>query len=317
MMLNLPHLGDTMSESTPPKDLYHPKTWPTWLAMGVLWVFVRAVPWRAQIRLGERIGSILYRFAKERRHIALTNLRLCFTEQSEQEHEQLAKAHFKAMSAALFETLLAWWAPQKQLEPLMHISGLEHLKAAQEKGRGVLLLSAHFTALELTGRMLATQQDFAVLYRRHSHALPEYLFRENRKRHFSQAIRKELVRDVIRTLKEGSVVWYAPDQMEQSSQSVMAPFFGVPAPTSTATARFAKITGASVVPFFGYRLPGNQGYQLEILPALEDFPTDDAEADTARINLVIEEAVRKKPEQYFWTHRRFRYPPESGLTTPY
>ena len=306
-MLNLPQLGDTMSESTPPQELYHPKTWPTWLAVGMLWVFIRAVPWRAQIRLGELIGSLLYRFAKERRHIALTNLRLCFPEQSEQEREQLAKAHFKAMSAALFETLLAWWAPQKQLEPLIHISGIEHLKAAQKKGRGVLLLSAHFSALELTGRMLASQQEFAVLYRRHSQPLTEYFFRENRKKRFSNAIRKELVRDVIRTLKEGSVVWYAPDQVEYSSQSVIVPFFGIPAATSTATARFAKITGASVVPFFGYRLPGNQGYQLEILPALENFPSDDAEADTTRINRVIEEAVRKKPEQYFWTHRRFRY----------
>ena len=89
----------------------------------------------------------------------------------------------------------------------------------------------------------------------------------------------------------------------------MVPFFGIPAPTNPALSRVARTSGAPVVPFFGERLPGNRGYQLKICPALEDFPTDDPVADALRINKLLENYIRRAPEQYLWSHDRFKRVP--------
>jgi len=86
----------------------------------------------------------------------------------------------------------------------------------------------------------------------------------------------------------------------------MVPFFGIPAPTNPALSRVARSSEAPVVPFFGERLPGNRGYRLEVFPALENFPTDDPAADALRINKLLEENIRRAPEQYLWSHDRFK-----------
>jgi KDO2-lipid IV(A) lauroyltransferase len=117
------------------------------------------------------------------------------------------------------------------------------------------------------------------------------------------------VRGLLRQLKNNQAVWYAPDQNYSGKQSVFAPFFGIAAATTSATARLAAASGAAVVPFFQERLPGTRGYRLVLEPALEDFPGDDPAADTARVNAVIEEHVRRAPAQYLWVHRRFKTRP--------
>ena len=111
---------------------------------------------------------------------------------------------------------------------------------------------------------------------------------------------------MIRALKKGEVVWYAPDQGHGKKDSLFVPFFNVPALTLAATSRLAKITGAAIVPYFPQRLPGKASYQVIIQPALEDFPSDDLATDTRRINQLLEEWIRQVPEQYLWIHRRFK-----------
>ncbi|ULX57899.1 lipid A biosynthesis acyltransferase [Ectothiorhodosinus mongolicus] len=295
----------------------HPKHWPLWIAAGIFRPLTRVLPWRSQISIGRAIGATIYYLAPHRRRIALTNLQLCFPEKTDTEHTQLAKKHFKAMGPAIFETMLSWWGADKQLLSLAHFQGLDHLIDAKNRGKGVLLVSAHFAPLEITGRLLAMQVPFAFMYRRERSALLEHFFATYRVKHYRKAIRSDDIREAIKLLKGGEIVWYTPDQAYQGPRHLNVPFFNVPAATNSATARIAKATGAAVIPFFGYRLSDQEGYRLEILPALQGFPGGNLEADTARINRIIEEAVRKHPEQYFWTHRRFRYPPESGLTTPY
>ena len=298
-------------------QLHHPRHWPMWVGVGLLWVLVKALPWRWLVRLGEGVGAALYPLARVRRRIAETNIRLCFPELDAPAQRRLVKDHFRAMGAALFETPFGWWASEKQLAPLGHIEGLEHLRKAQAQGKGVLLLSAHFTSLEICGRLMLRHQALSAMYRPNQNPVVEYFFRRNREKHCTRAIRRDQAKDVIRTLRQGEVVWYAPDQAFKTRASVVVPFFGHPAATNPATSRLAKITGAPVVPFFGYRLPGSQGYRLVIHPPLEDFPGDTPEADATRINQVIESAIREAPEQYFWTHRRFKYKKRWGIPDPY
>ncbi len=289
--------------------------WPSWLLFG----FMRLVTWLPfswQMAVGSLIGRLAYHLARSRRHIAEVNIRLCFPELDANQAGELVKAHFLSVGKGIVETALCWWGRESQLQKKSILLGSEHLQRGLEQGKGVILLSAHFTTLELGGRLLALDTPFHVLYRQHKNPLFEAVMRRARKRRFEKAIARNNTRALLASLKDNMPVWYAPDQNHGGPQSVFVPFFGVPASTLAATSRLAKVSGASVVPFFQMRLPENQGYLLILCPALADFPGNNPETDTARINRLLEDVIREMPEQYLWIHRRFKTRPE-GESYPY
>lgn len=292
-----------------------PGLWPTWLMFGVLWLVTR-LPFGTQMTIGRLIGALALRLARRRRHIAAVNLELCFPTMDAGERRKLLEAHFDSLGKGVVETALAWWGRAGQLRDQVCLVGHEHLQEARARGRGVILLSAHFTTLELGGRLLALHSPFHVLYRRHSNPLFERVMQRARQRRFERAIPRDDTRALLASLKAGMPVWYAPDQNHAGPQSVFAPFFDIQASTLTATSRLARLSGAAVVPFFQARLPDNTGYLLVLCPALEPFPGQDAEQDAARINRLIESVVREIPEQYLWVHRRFKTRP-AGQPSPY
>ncbi len=287
---------------------FAPRYWPTWagLALGRA---IAALPYRLQMAMGRALGRIARRLARERRQIAATNLALCFPDLDRQARERLLRAHFESLGMGIVETAMSWWTPAGRLAGLARIEGLEHLERALDRGKGVILLSAHFTTLEIGGRLLALRAPFHVLYRPHKNPAFEAVMRKARELHFEKAIPRDDMRGFLRSLRGNMPVWYAPDQNYGREHSIFATFFGVPAATITATHRLAKISGAAVVPFFPERLPHDAGYRLRLLPALEDFPGPDEAADTQRINDLIEAEVRRIPEQYLWVHRRFKTRP--------
>jgi KDO2-lipid IV(A) lauroyltransferase len=288
--------------------LAHPRQWPVWLGVGLGRIAAR-LPYAWQMACGRLIGQLALHLMPHRRHVARVNLSLCFPELSDGERLQLLRDHFGSLGIGLVETAMAWWAPEHRLHSLARVQGLEHLHNALRGGRGVILLSAHFTTLELGGRLLAMRVPFHVLYRQHKNPLFEYIMEERRRVHFERAIPRSDMRSLLLSLKNNMPVWYAPDQNYGREQSVFAPFFGIPAATITATARVARASGAAVVPFFPERLPDNGGYQLTLYPALSDFPSGNDSADARRINAVIERAIREMPAQYLWAHRRFKTRP--------
>lgn len=265
---------------------------------------------------GKLIGQLAWHFARRRRLIAETNIQLCFPQLDTAQQSALLKANFLSLGQGVVETALCWWGRETQLRQQFVLTGEEHLCAALNKGKGVILLSAHFTTLELGGRLLAMQHPFHVLYRQHKNPLFEAVMQRARKRRFEKAIPRDDMRALLASLKSNHAVWYAPDQNHGGQQSVFAPFFGIEASTLTTTSRLAAISGAAVVPFFQTRLPNNTGYLLMLCPALTDFPGGDLQADTARINKLIEDAIREMPEQYLWVHRRFKTRP-AGEDYPY
>lgn len=303
-----------MSAKTDRSALFF-RYWPTRIGLGLLWLVCRGLPYATVVRLGRGLGRLVMRASERRRHIAETNLALCFPEMDPGERATLLAGHFEALGVGLLATGMAWWSSDRSLRERVKIEGLEHLQQAVAQGKGAILLSAHFADLEMTGRLLSLFHPFAVMYRPHENPVIEAAFRRNRERHFSAAIPRGEARQVIKALKQNQAVWYAPDQSYSDPNSAVVPFFSVPASTNLGTSRLAKVSGAAVLPFFGFRLPGSQGYRLVIQPPLEDFPGDDPAADAARINRVIETAVRQAPEQYFWVHRRFKN--RAGLPDPY
>lgn len=295
--------------------IHSPYLWPTWAGLGLLWLFSRLLPFRAALVAGRLLGRLIRRLSPRRRHIAAVNLRICYPDLSGQAREALLCEHFESLGIGILMIGFAWWASDAKLRPLAEIEGLEHLQAGLAKGKGVILLSAHFTDLEITGRLLSLYQPIAVMYRPHESKAIEWAFSRNRRLHFEAAIARNDIRQVVRTLKRNLPVWYAPDQSFKGRNSTLAPFFGEPAGTNTATSRLASISGAEVILFSGYRKDDGSGYRLIIHPPLENFPGEDIERDAARINGLIEQAIGYAPAQYLWIHRRFKK--RKGMADPY
>lgn len=285
--------------------LLAPRYWPTWLVLGLLRIGVY-LPYRVQLALGRGIGRMIQRLAKRRRKLTRYNLAQCFPHFSDQELEQLTRAHFESLGIGLFEIALCWWGSRRRLQRMATMQGIEHLQAALARGKGAILLSAHTTTLEIGGRLLGLFTPLHIMYRPNNSPLLEWVISRRRRAHFERVIPRDDVRLLLKSLKENTSVWYAPDQGFVGKNHVIAPFFGVPAPTNPATARIAKASGAPVLPFAIERLPGTRGYRLSIEAPLENFPTADLLADATRVNALIEAQARNTPEQYLWMHNRFK-----------
>lgn len=292
--------------------LLRPHYWPTWLAIGTLKA-LQPLPVAVLTVLGRTLGSIVARLPISFVRIARINMGICLPELSDQQRELLLKEHFKALGMGIFETAIAWWGSNRRIETLTQLEGVEHLRAAMERGRGAILLSAHFTTLEIGGRELCDRLpgNINIMYRPTSNAVLERFLMRNRSHRAKRAIPRDDVRTLIASLKANEPVWYAPDQAYRKKGAEMVPFFGIPAATNTATSRLARMTGAAVLPYFQERLPSGK-YRMVIYPMLENFPSDDPVADAKRFNELIEAQVRRVPEQYLWIHRRFK-----GLTADY
>lgn len=287
-------------------SLYSPRYWHTWAGLGLLRLLSLSISYRMALRAGRLIGELVYHASAKRRHIARVNLGICFPHLSDDEREQMLRRHFQSLGIGVLMIGFAWWARDEKLRPLADIEGIEHLHRSLDKGKGVILLSAHFTDLEITGRLLSLFQTIAVMYRPHENPVVEWAFSRNRRERFEAAIARNDIRQVVRTLRRNLPVWYAPDQSFKGRNAALAPFFGEPAGTNTATSRLAKISGADVILFSGYRKPDDSGYRLVVHPPLTDFPTQDIQQDATRINGLIEQAIAYAPEQYLWIHRRFK-----------
>ncbi len=295
--------------------MLQPRYWLTWIGLGLGWLIAQ-LPYRLQMALGRLIGKLIRKLSRRREHIARVNLQLCFPEKDSQQINQLLDDNFASVGMSAIEILMSWWTPDARVRKITKIEGLENLTKALEKNRGAILLSAHLTTMEMGGRILSLFHPFHPMYRQHKNPVFELIMHKARSRRTGKAIERGDMRGMMRSLKDNFAIWYAPDQNYAAEQSIFVKFFAQTASTITATHRLARIYGSPVVPFFPERLPDNKGYLLRIYPALEDFPTNDVEADTQRINDVIEAEIRKMPEQYLWSHRRFKTRPD-GMKSVY
>jgi KDO2-lipid IV(A) lauroyltransferase len=289
-----------------------PRYWPTWFGLGLIRV-LDWLPFRVQMFLGGVLGSLAFAFARRERHVAALNIEMCLPERGERERHQLMRAHFASLGKSLFETALVWWAEDQRLKRIIRIDGVEHLSTALAEGKGAILLSAHFTTLEMGARALCIHHGpTAIMYQMPKNRLIAELSLRGRRRHASRAISSTNVRELLQSLKANLPVWYAPDQRDFGKSGALVPFFGRPAATNVATSRIARISGAPVLPYFPARLGDDSGYVMRILPRLEGFPSDDPVADAARFHELIEMHVRRCPEQYLWTYKRFKLPGPDG-----
>jgi len=293
----------------------HPRFWPSWLGLSLMRLSIY-LPLKVQLWAGSLLALIMSPMMKSRRHYAQRNLALCFPELSEQQRQQLLADNFHTMGMMLIETALSWWASDAQLEKRVQYEGMEHLDAALAKGKGVILLTGHFTSMELGGRLIMLKKPAYVMFRQLKNELFNAAMLKYRTRHSEGTVLRDDPRSMVRALRKNKIVWYAPDQDFGPKLSVFARFFGVAAATVPATGRLVKMSGAAVIPFVPRR-EKDGSYTLSIGEALTDFPTGNDVVDAQTINDLIEREVRIAPEQYLWIHRRFKTQPDKKKAALY
>lgn len=295
------------------REFLRPRYWLLWIGLGILYLLV-LLPYPLIYRLGHGLGRIAMPLMKRRVKIARRNLELCFPEMPAAEREALIVKNFESVGMGLFEVGMAWFWPDWRIARWFKVSGMENMQLARQDGKGVLLIGLHFLTLELGARIFGMQNPGIGVHRPHNNKLMEWVQTWGRLRSNKFMIDRKDIKGMIRNLKQGEILWYAPDHDYGPQSSVFAPFFAVEnAATTTGTYILARMGRPSIVPFVPRRLPNARGYELIVQPPLTDFPLDDETRAAAMMNRVVEEQVLLAPDQYMWLHRRFKTRPPANL----
>ncbi|HZX28498.1 MAG TPA: lipid A biosynthesis acyltransferase [Telluria sp.] len=261
-------------------------------------------------RFGDLVGAVLFLVLRKRRHIALTNLRLCMPELSEAERVALARRHFQAYSRSVWERAILWWASAERLKRLLVVE--PGVPLAEIAAGPTILLCPHFVCLDVAGVAVMLESSLCSIYVAQKNRAFDAVLRRGRSRFRPVQLfsRKEGVKPIIRAMREGLPYFMLPDMDFGDKDAAFVPFFGVPAATLTAPGRIAASTGAKVIPVVATFLPGYRGWRVRFFPAWADYPGEDMVAAARRMNAFIEDRVREAPAEYFWTHKRFKTRPE-------
>ena len=286
------------------------------LSVGILWL-LHWLPLPLQAAAGNVLGTLLYYVVLPRKRVVNTNLRLCFPHLSAAERGRMARAHVRWVTRTYLERGILWWASEARLRRLIRCEGFEHMQAQLDAGRAVIMLAPHFIGLDAGGVGVAMQFKASSMYSHQRSKILDRMLLRGRARFNAPLLlsRQEGLRAAVRAMRKGLPFYYLPDLDFGPKDAVFVPFFGVPAATVTGLSRLAKLADAVVIPITTELLPWGQGYVTRMEPPLENFPTEDVEADTRRMNEWLEQRVLQMPEQYYWVHRRFktRPPGEPGF----
>ncbi len=264
---------------------------------------------RTLAAIGRGIGTAAFHVAKSRRRIALKNLSLCFPSLPTAQIELRAKAHFRAYGQAMVEHAFLWHADKDSIRNYVRFVDEQHW-LVHRGVRPIIWLCPHFVGLDHVGIRITCDYHGASMYSTQSNPQIDAIIRAGRERFGNATLfsRQEGIRPVIREMKKGLPFFYLPDMDFGAKDSVFVPFFGVQAATITGLSRLCALTKAVVVPIIALQKGGH--YEAKFYPAWENFPSGDDAADALRLNQFIEERVLEAPEQYLWTHRRFKTRPK-------
>ena len=280
------------------------------ILLGLMWL-LHWLPLPLLGRFGDFVGSVLFVLLRSRRHIALTNLRLCMPELSDTERVKLARRHFQAYSRSVWERAILWWASEERLKRLIVVEP-DGIPVEAMTSRPTILLCPHFVCLDVAGAAIAMEASASSMYVTQKNTAFDQVLRAGRARFKPVQLftRQDGIKPILRALRDKLPYFMLPDMDFGTKDAEFVPFFGIQAATLLATARIAAATGAQVMPVIATYLPGYRGYRVKFYPVWDNYPGDDMVAATRRMNAFIEERVREAPAEYFWTHKRFKTRPQ-------
>jgi KDO2-lipid IV(A) lauroyltransferase len=270
---------------------------------------VTLLPYRSATGIGRLLGQLLLLLSGSRQKIVDTNLARCFPDKSLEERNRIKSECYSNMGISLIEMAMCWWWSTQKLESLVEIRGREHLDTALASGRGAILLTGHYTSLEIGGRLLTLFMPLQGLYRTQRNAMFDSYLYTRRRSYLVDIVSSKNTRQFIKGIRKQIPTWYAPDQDFTRERNVFAPFMGIEAATISASSRIAQAADAAMLPYYPERKQDGSGYLLHIGAPLEDFPSGDEITDATAINSSIENWVRIFPENYIWIQKRFKTRP--------
>lgn len=293
--------------------------WRTYIEFAVAWAIfngLRILPRRIALTLGKSLGAVARLVLPHLRRHAQANLQLAFPALDDQTRAQIERGTFRNLGRALGEVAQFPKLKRANIESVVVYEGLENYHNAVAQGRGVILLTGHIGAWELSVFAHSIYgYPMSFLARRVDNPLVERLAETNRGRFGNRSIdKKGSLREVLKTLKTGGVVGILADLNSAREEGVFVDFFGHPACTTAGVATLALRTGAVVLP--GYILwdEAKQIHRLCFEPPVETIntgnPKDDIVTNTARYAKVLEAVIRRHPDQWLWIHRRWKTRPE-------
>ena len=299
-------------------SLSHPKYWPSWFVVGLVYGLGR-LPFPLIWALGTGVGRLTYLLAGSRRLVGRRNLEICLPEATPRERKRILRAQFGWLGVAAFCQGVGWGASRARLARVVKVRNRERIDGYIAERRPVIVLVPHFVGLELGGAAFTALVHSGVyMYQRIRNPVVDRQVRRARQQYGSVSIeRHDDLRGLVREMKKGTPFFYLPDQ-DGGRRGLFVPFCGVAASTVPMLGRFAAMTGAVVIPTFARFLSWGRGLELIFDPPLEHFPSGDRTADTLRMNQIIEARIQTMPDQYFWVHRRFktRPPGEAPIYPP-
>ena len=286
--------------------------WPVWGMVAVLRM-LSWLPLPVLYVLGAAAGELACQLHRPRRKITLRNLSACFPRRTDAEIRALARGHFRSIVIAVLAAGVAWWGGKARLTRLTRLRNREILDQTLSRGENIIVLAPHFTGLEYGGIYLSTLAPMVSMYRHHKNPLMDALIRQHRARFgVAQYSRHTLAKSMIRLLQKGRWFYYLPDQDPGRNQGVFAPFYSIPTATYAALGRIARLGNATVIPCVTRILPWGRGFEVIFEQPLADYPCGDEIRDATQMNHAIETLIEHAPEQYFWSHRRFKTRPEGA-----
>ena len=292
-----------------PRNFHAPQYWWLFIAKAILWIGSK-LPYRIMLAVGNRLGWLISHFNTKNKRIILRNLSLCFPNLSPLAREQLTTRCWQSHAIAGFETAMAWWGSERRLRQLLQVKGEHHLYDALASKRGIMILTGHFTTLELAGVMLSLLTPCYSTAKHLRNPVADYLVNQARRQHLKNTLFPENLKQVHQLLRQGAVISFLLDQDYGTKGSVFAPFFNIPTATTNAIPRIAKMTNSIVIPTFFYRLPKGQGYQLEFQAPLTYYMENTPLENATFFNQAVEKIAKRYPEQYGWTYKRFATRPK-------
>ena len=295
-----------------------PKYWLFWFALGI-WRLILLLPYPCLRHIGDGLGRLFshLKIGKRRAAIARRNLELCFPEMPPQEREAILRENLRSVGMAIIETGMAWFWSDARIKKWSKIEGLHYLK--ENLKEGIIFVGVHFLTLELGARIVGLHQPGVGVYRPNDNPLMDWLQTRGRLRSNKDMLDRKDLRGMIKALRRGDIIWYAPDHDYGRKNTVFVPFFAVrDAATTTGSYYLLKSSPTSkVIPFAPLRNVDGSGYTVTISPPVDFTAFDDAREIAAQMNRVVEKEIRKGVEQYMWLHRRFKTRPSENSNDLY
>ncbi|MZI96050.1 lauroyl-Kdo(2)-lipid IV(A) myristoyltransferase [Vibrio sp. CAIM 722] len=312
--MSSPSRNDYDPKAYNPRLSWHfftPKYWGTWLLL-LVWIPFSLLPHRFRYWLSVKIANRMIKKQKGTMLNARANLKACFPEKSEQERETIL--HHTLVTSGVFLTGFGLLTLRNRhwLQNQCDIRGIEHVTQLQEQGRNIILLVPHSWTIDIPAILLASMDlPVAAMAKKQKNEVLDWLMHRQRVQYGGKVHeRSDGVKPFIKSVRDGYLGYYLPDQDHGAEASVFVDFFATTKATLKGLGKLTKVSRAAIVPVFAMIDAKTGRYTVDIYPAFENFPHETEEEDAREMNQFIERAVSTNPEQYMWTLRLLKTQPD-------